>query len=97
MISEKVEPLQAKVDELQTENKQLRAHLDELEQYGRRPIVRISGIPESPTEDTQTKILEVTAKAGIDLSADDIVVSHRVGKPRSTGHRQIIAKLKTRN
>ena len=50
---------------------------------------------EPPTEDTQTKILEVTYKAGIDLSADDIVVSHKVEKTRSTGHRQIIAKLKT--
>ena len=56
MISEKVEPLQAKVDELQSENKQLRAHLDELEQYGRRPIVRISGISETPTEDTDQNI-----------------------------------------
>lgn len=95
MISQKVEPLCAQVDELRAENKELRMQLDELEQYGRRPLVRFSGIPETTGEDTGAKILEVTTCAGIDLTAEDIITSHRVGKPRSSGHRQIIARLKT--
>ena len=39
--------------------------LDELEQYGRRPLVRISGIRETNGEDPKAKILEVTTKAGM--------------------------------
>lgn len=94
MIAEKVKPLCIQVDKLRDENKQLKMQLDELEQYGRRPLIRISGIPESSAEDTKDKIIDVTTKAGIELSPDDIINSHRVGKPRN-GPRQIIARLKS--
>lgn len=94
MIAEKVKPLCIQVDKLRDENKQLKMQLDELEQYGKRPLIRISGIPESSAEDTKAKIIDVTTKAGIELSPDDIINSHRVGKPRN-GPRQIIARLKS--
>ena len=92
IVSEKIKPLNDQVDKLRCENHQLRMQLDELEQYGRRPLVRISGIRETNGEDPKVKILEVIIKTGIDLCPDDIIIPHRVGKPRSKP-RQIIVRL----
>ena len=95
IIEEKIAPpLHTEINALRTENNDLRRQLDELEQYGRRPLIRFSGIPEMVGEDTKTKILEATATAGIPLQGDDIINSHRVGKPKN-GPRQIIARLKS--
>lgn len=55
MIAEKIKPLCIQVDKLRDENKQLNMQLDELGQYGRRPLIRISGISESSAEDTKAK------------------------------------------
>lgn len=95
MIKEKTEQVRNQIEQLQRENMNLRRDLDELEQYGRRPLIRLSGIPESSLEDTKAKILEATSKAKIKLSPDEIVNSHRVGHPKRqrAGPRQIIARL----
>lgn len=39
----------------------LRRDLDELEQYERRLLIRLCGIPESSSRDTKAKILEATS------------------------------------
>jgi hypothetical protein len=39
---------------LETENKQLQKDLDALEQYGRRSLIRISGLSERATGDETT-------------------------------------------
>lgn len=62
MIEEKTEPLQNEIEQVQIENMNLRKDLDELEQYGRRPLIRLSSIPES-SSDTKAKILETTSKS----------------------------------
>lgn len=101
IIEEKIAPLHTEIETLKTENNDLRRKLDELEQYGRRPIIRFSGLPETEEEDTKSKILNATRAAGIILHSDDIVNSHRVGKPVNNpgkqrhGPRQIIARLKS--
>ena len=97
-VAKAVEPLKAKITKLETINNDLHLQLDELEQYGRRPLVRFSGIPEAQGEDTTDLILNVTNKAGISLNRDDVVNSHRVGAPNDTNQRtralrQIIARL----
>lgn len=53
-------------------NKQLKMQLDELEQYGRRPLIHIPGIPEPSAEGTKAKTIDVTTKAVIELFQDDI-------------------------
>jgi hypothetical protein len=45
-IHAKTEPLVQKISKLETENKQLQKDLDALEQYGRRSLIRISGLSE---------------------------------------------------
>ena len=82
-MAKAVEPLKAKITKLETINNELNLQLDELKQYGRRPLVRFSGIPEAQGEDTTYLILNVTNKAGISLNRDDVVNSHRVGAPKT--------------
>nr|XP_022288834.1 uncharacterized protein LOC111100943 isoform X2 [Crassostrea virginica]XP_022289959.1 uncharacterized protein LOC111101663 isoform X2 [Crassostrea virginica] len=82
-VAKAVEPLKAKITKLETINNELNLQLDELKQYGRRPLVRFSGIPEVQGKDTTDLILNVTIKAGISLNRDDVINSHRVGAPNT--------------
>ena len=66
-VAEAVQPLHARITKLEETNTDLYLQLDELEQYGRRPLVRISGIPEYPAKNTTNLILDITSKAGIPL------------------------------
>ena len=94
MINEAIDPLQEEMKALKEENQRLKLQIDEVEQYGRRSLIRVSGIPEIKGENTTEKILEVTSKAGIDIDRRDIELSHRVGKPGSrSAPRQIIARM----
>ena len=79
-VTKAVQPLVAKINHLEEENRSLFFKLDDLEQYGRRPMVRVSGIPESPNENTTEKIVTTLAKADIPLQSEDIIILHRVGK-----------------
>ncbi|KAK6176271.1 hypothetical protein SNE40_010210 [Patella caerulea] len=54
---------------------------DELEQYGRREGIRISGILEEDGEDTDQLVIEVGRAIDIEITKDDINRSHRVGAP----------------
>jgi hypothetical protein len=96
-VAKAVEPLQEKIQHLESQNTKLFHQLDELEQYGRRPLVRVTGIPENLGEDTTSIILNVAKKAGVTLQSDEVVNSHRVGNPKNSksGPRQIIARLKS--
>ena len=53
---------------------------DALEQYGRRNILRISGIPETDREDNDDFVLRVASDLGVPMSPREIDRSHRVGK-----------------
>lgn len=70
---------------------------NELEQYCRRPLVCVSGIPETSNEFTAGKIIDVVSAADIRLQRNDISNSHRVGKPKRNGTRsgQIISRFKS--
>jgi hypothetical protein len=68
-------------------------NLDDLEQCGRRLLIRVAGIQETNQEDTTLNILEAVRDAGIPLKREKIVNLHRVGKPNrdSRRPRQMIA------
>lgn len=54
---------------------------DDLEQYTRRPNLRVYGIPEADGEDTDQQILRLCHdRLGVDLGLAAISRSHRVGK-----------------
>ena len=99
-LKEKCATLENRVSELETANRSRRLENDALEQYGRRNILRVSGIPENDNEDTDGIVLKVAYEMGVPISPGEIDRSHRVGKIR-TGpvkkHRDIIVKFVTYN
>jgi hypothetical protein len=46
LVLSHTQPLREEIDKLKYENRKLREDLDSVEQYGRRILIRISGIPE---------------------------------------------------
>ena len=77
-----------------------RSDTDALEQYGRRESVRLFGMEETANDDTNEAFIQLAASIGVDISANDISVSHRIGKPRQGANarpRPIIAKFVRRD
>ena len=89
-------------DNLKKENTDLKARVDKIEtaaevaeQYSRRNCIRISGIPEDDSEDTDDTVLHIARAMDVDLNVEEIDRSHRIGKPKTTTPRDIIVKLAT--
>jgi hypothetical protein len=70
----RTEPLVQKISKLETENKQLQKDLDALEQYGRRSLVRISGLSERATGDETTTAVRKIMESISALTALDIFI-----------------------
>lgn len=93
-VTEAFSSLQDAVRDLRFENERLRKDYDELEkrvvqsenendelnQYGRRNILRIFGIPEKNDEVTDDIVLKLAGDLNVELTKYDIDRSHRVGK-----------------
>lgn len=83
---------------LETRDKKIEAlenKIDNLEQYQRRQCLRIFGVAEEVTEDTDKIVMDVAKRIGVDVQPHDIDRSHRVGR-RDNGNnrpRPIIAKF----
>jgi hypothetical protein len=99
IINEQTAPLITKIDNLEKENRKLKNEVDALEQYGRRSLIIISGIPE-PTEegDTTQKVRKMISDIDPRYEITNIIRSHRVGKPDEQAaavvkHRQISVRL----
>ena len=52
--------------------------MDVLEQYGRRQNLELSGIPEKESENTNKLVIEVAKLAYVELSPNQISISHRL-------------------
>ena len=101
-LSEQIKSLTEENDNLKKENTDLKARVDKIEtaaevaeQYSRRNCIRISGIPEDDSEDTDDTVLHIARAMDVDLNVEEIVRSHRIGKPKTTKPRDIIVKLAT--
>ncbi|KAK6191173.1 hypothetical protein SNE40_002911 [Patella caerulea] len=95
-LKKKITDLKTEMQTKDTEIQELKDKNDELEQYGRREGIRISGITERPDEDTDKIVIEVGKLIGITITLNDINRSHRVGNPQveSTRPRQIICRFR---
>jgi hypothetical protein len=89
------------IDTLEKENAQLRDEVDSLEQYGRRELIRFSGIVENRMENTTTIVTDIVKSIDKDYQDGDVIRSHRVGNPNRSdrnghklGPRQIIVRVK---
>ena len=95
------------IKELKQENTSLRRELINVkcdlemhQQYGNRDILKLCNVPEpklapKAIEDTSQTVIDVLAKAGINVTKQDISVSHRL--PSKDGVKPIICKFGLRN
>ena len=83
---------------VKTQMKSMELKLDEHEQYSRRSTLRMSGVPESPEEDTTAEVMNILNKKlnlSPPISIDNIDRLHRVGKPGGSHPRHILVKFST--
>ena len=101
-IKDAFSTMQNDIQQLKLENSKLRADVDALEQYGRRELVRFSGIVEKGGENTTDIVTEIIKSVDSEFAHGDIIRSHRVGKlnkkpPQNNSTpqpRQIIVRVK---
>ena len=77
--------LRDKVEEKDREILFLKDQIDSLEQYRRRNCLRISPVPEIPSESTDDIVKTVAKTIGVTLPDNAIDRSHRVGKVTAGG------------
>lgn len=54
-----------------------RSEINDLEQYGRRMMLKISGVPKINDEDTDQIVLQLAKNLGVQLADTDLDISHR--------------------
>ena len=93
-LTSHVKAVEKENESLRTRVAFLEAKSDAAEQYSRRNCLRIAGVPENATENTDMYVVELARAIEADVSIDDIERSHHVGKPRSFGRpRDMIVKF----
>lgn len=90
-MKNEIKVLKTENNALRTENENLKANIDELEQYA----IRITGISENENENTDELVKDLAKKLNVDIHDTDIDRSHRSGKPGSK--RQILIKFTNYN
>ena len=76
--AEEITQLKAHSAKLESRGKTEEEKVDVLEQYGRRQYLEISGIPEKEGENTNKLVIEVAKLANVELSPNQISISHRL-------------------
>ena len=71
--------------------------VDRLAQYSRCENVRLHGVPETGDENTDDVVIGIAHDMGVDISRNDIGVSHRLPKSHTMSERPIIVKFVRRN
>jgi hypothetical protein len=78
---------------LKEQIKEQNQRIDDIDQYGRRMNVLFDGIKEEKKEDTTELVIEQCQKLGINITTQDIQVTHRVGKNNNKKTRPVIARF----
>ena len=103
-LQERITSLDESNKDLQDTNKSLTARVaviesqaDQAEQYSRRNCLRISGVTETPGENTDNIVLSMASDIESDIRLQDIDRSHRIGNPKKkrSKPREIIVKFST--
>ncbi|KAH3827974.1 hypothetical protein DPMN_129920 [Dreissena polymorpha] len=111
IVEEVISGLQSKVCKLEDEKNSLKAsneifrkrvydlelRSDAAEQYSKRNCFRISGIPDSDSENTDDLVLGVCEALQTTIYVADIDRSHRFGRPRQNGSRDHPMYVDNRN
>ena len=84
-LTKKVVTLQKSNDDLSTQVRDLNGKVDDLEQYGRRMCIRISGVPEMQDENVNDLVMKVRDEIHANVTRHDIDRAHRVGRKDDSG------------
>eukprot|EP00794_Sanderia_malayensis_P008540 gene8540-biopygen6837 len=88
------EDLKKQIKVLENNHEKQKMALNDLEQYGRRDCIEISGVPPSENENCEELTIQVAREMGVEIGAAELVACHRVRK--SKGEPIIIAKFLNR-
>ena len=66
---------------------------DQSEQYSRREILRVTGVPQKQDENTTELMCQIAHSIGVQISPSDISVSHRTGKSFGNNPRPFLVKF----
>ena len=89
--------LKVSIHDLQEDVKQAHEAVNNLEQYGRRAMLEISGIPRCEEEDVEEIVLAVCNKIGVDLQPSEIETAHRLSNKESANIIALLSSRKRRN
>jgi len=92
-LREEVASLQKQLVQRDEVIRKLEEKVEDLEQYQRRNNIRISGVPEEASEDTDGLVLKIAEAIGCDLESWQIDRSHRVGRKDGQVPRPILVKF----
>ena len=102
----KISERDTEITQLKKDNQELREELDELQQYSRKPSIRVYGIPEKNNDDPDQLLLQLfnkRMKMTPPIELQDIEISHRIGRITNVGEssdppppRPIIARFASR-
>jgi hypothetical protein len=100
-VSEGLARAEGVIENLRVEIKTLKrsSHLegDQRDQYSRREIVRITGVPQTRDENTSVTMCRIAERLGVYITPNDISVSHRSGRSNGNNPRPILCKFVRRD
>ena len=91
------EKLKAEVNILQRSVDQAHDDINSLEQYGRRSMFEISGIPRCDDEDVEEMVLSLCHKIGVQITPVDIEAAHRLSNKVTANIIVLMKSRKLRN
>jgi hypothetical protein len=89
-LERQAKEMEGKVDKLSDNGYNLELRLDELEQYGRRDCLEITGIPAAVNENPTKLVKELSEVIGENLAESDISIAHRLPSTRKAKDRLIV-------
>ena len=93
-LSEENKVLKTEINNLRADQEKQKCALNELQQYGRRECIEVSGVPPTDNEDSEEIIMAIAKEIGVTLENNEISACHRVKKAK--GDPIIIAKFTNR-
>ena len=89
--------LNAKVTALEKDIEAAHAATNDLEQYGRRSMLEIAGIPRTSEENTEQLVINLCSKLNLEVSPKDIEAAHRTSTKESANIIVMFTNRKLRN
>ncbi len=89
-LSKKVNIVETRIEKAEESNYAVNVALDNLEQYGRRECIEISGIPTLPIDNPKQLTVELGHLMGVEITQDHISTAHRLPSTRKVKERFIV-------